>query len=195
MLRYSAAMSEVDRADRIRRKKGMGILRALHESELEAAGAARSGALRRADQELDRIARLIPDAVGAGLSMTEIGRLTGVSRPTLYELRARYSDAPRDLRIAVMQALMTRRNVPSGRHCRRSGRSVAEVRPIIDDFLAREWIAYDFDGPLSRLESDQTGGVVLVDVGGAETLLSVTLAGYEALERWRFDSDEGDGDE
>jgi len=195
MLRYSLAMSEVDRADRIRRKKGMGILRALHESELEAAGAARAEALRQADRELDRIARLIPNAVGAGLSMTEIGRLTGVSRPTLYQLRARYSDAPRDLRIAVMQALMTQETSYLDAIAEHLGRSAAEVRPIIDDFLAREWISYDFDGPLSRLESDHTGGVTLVDDGGAETLLSVTLAGYEALERWRFDSDEGGGDE
>ncbi|HEV2058198.1 MAG TPA: hypothetical protein VGR11_02505 [Solirubrobacteraceae bacterium] len=173
----------------------MGILRALHESELESAGAARAEALRRADQELDRIARLIPDALGAGLSMTEIGRFTGVSRPTLYELRARYSDAPRDLRIAVMQALMTQDTSHPDAIAEHLGRSAAEVRPIIDDFLARQWIAYDFDGPRSRLESDQKGGVAVVDDAGAETLLSVTLAGYEALERWRFDADEGKGDE
>src|SRR5580704_10596521 len=99
---------ETDRANRINRQKGQGIVRALHESELANAGNERVQALRRAEDQLDRIARLLPGALEAGVGMTEIARITGVSRPTLYELRARYADSARDLRLAVLQALMRR---------------------------------------------------------------------------------------
>ena len=81
-------------------------------------GAARELALLQAEQQLDRLARLLPNALAGGLSLAEISRVTGVSRPTLYELKARYDDSDADLRLAVLQAV-----------ARNPGRSTEELQP------------------------------------------------------------------
>ena len=44
----------------------------------------REAAQSQADQALQAICRLVPDAYGAGLSITEIARYAGISRQTLY---------------------------------------------------------------------------------------------------------------
>jgi hypothetical protein len=46
-------------------------------------GAQRRSALSSADQELEAIAGLLPDALDAGITKMEISRLTGVGRPTI----------------------------------------------------------------------------------------------------------------
>lgn len=98
-------MESGSREQRIRREKGQAVVRGLHISELEAAGERRALALRQADEELDRVARLLPDALAAGLTVAEIARVTGISRPTLYELRGRYASDGGDVRLAVLQAV------------------------------------------------------------------------------------------
>lgn len=99
-------MTAKARSERLRREKAKALVRDLHESELRAAGAARALALHQAEEQLERIARLLPDALDGGLTLTEIARITNVSRPTLYELRARYSGSASDLRFAVLQTLL-----------------------------------------------------------------------------------------
>jgi DNA-binding IclR family transcriptional regulator len=54
--------------------------------ELSQTGERRQQALEQAQAELDRIAELAGEAVGEGIAIAEIARLTGVSRPTIYEL-------------------------------------------------------------------------------------------------------------
>jgi DNA invertase Pin-like site-specific DNA recombinase len=54
----------------------------------------RLGERRRAAQAedqavLERIEEVLPGALGSGLSLSEVARLTGVSRPTLYGLKRR----------------------------------------------------------------------------------------------------------
>jgi hypothetical protein len=77
-------MAHTARAARLRREKGKATVRALHLSELESAGRARAGALAEAEKQLDRVARLLPDAVGGGLSLSEIAgrRSTSYGRVT-----------------------------------------------------------------------------------------------------------------
>jgi hypothetical protein len=98
-------MDAKERAERIRTEKGKALVRQLHLSELQAAGAARDLALHAAEEQLNRIAKLLPDALEGGLTLAEISRITNVSRPTLYELRARYGGTAGDLRLAVLQLL------------------------------------------------------------------------------------------
>jgi len=178
-----------DRADRIKRQKRMGVLRGIHEAELEAAGAARTAAVTHAEEELDRIARLLPDAVNAGIGMTEIARLTGVSRPTLYELRGRYSDEPRDLRIAVLQALMSYETSFQSELVDYLGRTAEEIKQIIDDFASRGWIEWDFEGQRPAGVLDRETGEWIETDGPKETPWSITRAGDEALEDWQFEDD------
>src|SRR5687768_12447410 len=93
--------------DRRGLERGRAAVRALHLDNLEKAGADRAAALRLVDEHLDRIAQMLPLALQAGISLSEISRVTGVSRPTLYELRGRYADSPGDLELAVLQSVAT----------------------------------------------------------------------------------------
>lgn len=185
-------MNAMDRDDRIRREKGKGVLRALHATELEAAGAERVEGLRRADEQLDRIARVLPEALHGGLTVTEVARLTGVSRPTLYQLLARYSDVPRDLRLAVMQGLMTYKTSFPEALADHLKRTPAEIEPIIQEFVASGWIEWDVDNRQPRRDADLEDASAFADDDDLETPLSVTPEGYEALERWKFENDESD---
>ncbi len=58
-------------------------------AELRDLGERRRAALAEAQVVLDRVEELLPDALGAGLSLSEIARLSAVSRPTLYALKRR----------------------------------------------------------------------------------------------------------
>jgi hypothetical protein len=53
---------------------------------LRALGERRRAALVEAESVLRRVEELLPDAVQAGCSITEIAELSAVSRPTLYKL-------------------------------------------------------------------------------------------------------------
>ncbi len=166
-------MAPPERETRLKREKGKATVRALHLSELEAAGAARAGALAEADRQLDRVARLLSDALSGGLSLSEIARVAGVSRQTLYELRARYSDLDGDLRLAVLQ-------------------SVAWMQPVTVDELS-EHLGRDA-GDISRTLSGFVGED-FVDVGsrrtedGDEVEFDLTAAGASTLDNWVFIED------
>lgn len=166
-------MSSEERRKAIEAEKGKALVRALHQSELEAAGARRAVALHAAETELDRIARRMPEALQAGLSMSDIARLTGLSRPTLYGLRARYGSVG-DLKLAVLQALAfgpsTEREIAED-----LGRPVQEVGLLVSDFFQRDWI--DVDG---RREYED---------GTDEVEFGITAAGIETLENWTFEDE------
>lgn len=81
-------------------------LQVLYRRELGECGRRRAGALAEAEAELLRIARFLPGALHAGMTLTEISQLTGVSRPTLYALRSRRPlDSPEDILFALLSAL------------------------------------------------------------------------------------------
>lgn len=73
---------------RLLQEKGKSVVRALHLTELEDAGEARSVAADRAKVEREVIRSLLPGSLQVGLSLSEISRVTGVSRPTLYAWKA-----------------------------------------------------------------------------------------------------------
>ena len=145
---YSACMAPTPRDLHLRREKGHALVRALHLSELQAAEAARTLALHEADQQLDRIAHRLPEAIAAGISITEIARVTNVSRPTLYELRARYSDDERDLRFAVLQTILS--HGPIDRHgvAERLERTRAEVDAFVDELVKDGAVTEDINPDL-----------------------------------------------
>lgn len=169
-------MSETDRRATMQREKGRGLVRALHLSELQAAGAARELALHEAEQQVDRIARVLPDALAAGLNMSEVARVTGVSRPTLYELRGRYAD--RDLTLAVFQTIANRGRATGPEIAEHLGRPMKRIGAVLKDLLEQQMVREDFnDEP---------------DDPAMEYWL--TDAGFAALEHYTFEDDEpGDG--
>lgn len=152
--------------DHGRIERGRALVRSLHLSELQAAGAARAVALHDADVQLDRVARLLPDALSGGLSLTEISRVTGVSRPTLYELRGRYSDAPGDLRLAVLQAIASRGTLTPDALYEVLGGHSPERERIVGDLQEQDIIDFEFDD---------------------EAFYFLTSAGFALLEHWTFE--------
>jgi hypothetical protein len=61
----------------------MSDKRARLSRQLQRAGASRRKNLEAVDESLAQIAELLPAALEAGFTKTEIERLTGVSRPTI----------------------------------------------------------------------------------------------------------------
>jgi hypothetical protein len=159
-------------------EKARAAVRALHLTELEDAGRARVAALAQADSELQRIAARLPDALDAGISLSEIARVTGISRPTLYELRGRHSDSPRDLTLALLQLIGTRGAVPVPNLPAIMGRPESEYSAVLKSLISSDLIEYEIEeGP-----------------DGAEALYVLTAKGHALLEGWEFDS-EGEGRE
>jgi Homeodomain-like domain len=155
------------------REGGRANVRASYVSLLEATGEARAEALREADGHLDRIARLLRDALSVGLSVTDVARITGVSRPTLYQLRARYGKSHTELRLAVLQA------VSSGHQSlkdivRALGRPEADLWPILTDFVDAGAFVLD---PFENEEGTQAA-FFLTDKG--ELILDVLLMEEDA---------------
>jgi transcriptional regulator with XRE-family HTH domain len=170
-------MPRDERERKVKQARGTAIVRSLHLRGLSDAGAARAAALTEAEQQLDRIARLLHDALDGGVLMSEIARATGVSRQTLYELKGRYGNT-QDLRLAVLQALATGYEVSAEQLADHLGRPVEEVSSVLAD-LRKEGLAdWDFS-------------VVFDGTPGQE----ITAAGLQALEGWTFEDEtyqEGD---
>jgi transposase-like protein len=129
-------MAASDRTRRFKREKGKALVRAVNLSALEAAGTARARALAEADSHLDEVARLLPDALRGGLTLSEIARVAGVSRQTLYDLRARYSDSDGDLRLAVLQSVAWMQSVTVDELAEHLGRGHDDIIRTLDQFMA-----------------------------------------------------------
>jgi DNA-binding transcriptional ArsR family regulator len=74
-------------ADDSLRERGLALTQRLHRQALSEAGRALHAARRLADDHSARIAQLVPGALAAGLSASEIAERTGLSRQRIYELR------------------------------------------------------------------------------------------------------------
>jgi transcriptional regulator with XRE-family HTH domain len=151
-------------------EKARAVVRALHLTELEQAGEARAAALAQAESELHRISARLEDALDAGISLTEIARVTGVSRPTLYDLLARLSDSPRDLSLALLQLIATKGSLPVSNLAAEMRRPEPEYRSVLDGLIGDGLVTYDVDESAERVE----GQYVL------------TSKGYDLLDNWEF---------
>ncbi len=156
-----------ERTDHVAREKALGAMRGFHLRALEEAGRARGAALEEADQQLQRIGRLLPDALDAGISMAYAGRVTGVSRPTLYELRAKYGEGAVDFNFTLLDTLDRRGPLPEHELKHRLG---ASVREHVTDFQRQG---------LVDLEPEETPE-------GTVAVVALTHEGLELLEAWRF---------
>jgi hypothetical protein len=168
----AATMAEDERKTLEQRETGRGALRGLYLGEAAAIGHKRAEALREAEEQLDRLARLLPNAVDAGIALAEIARVADVSRPTLYQLRARYSDRPVDLRLGVLHAAaqggMTTKDIAESLQ-----RPVAEIEAVLNELQEKELMDAE---PVEYL-----------DGSGSGWMWSVRLAAFEALGEWAFD--------
>jgi transcriptional regulator with XRE-family HTH domain len=86
-------------------RAGAAISRDAFRSALRDIGRKRERALESAKAELERLGNLVDLALESGLRLTEISELSGVSRPTLAELRGREHARPLDLELQLLLAL------------------------------------------------------------------------------------------
>jgi transposase-like protein len=173
-------MSSTDRERKLTQARSSSVIKSLHARGLAEAGAARAVALEEAERQLDRIARLLHDALQGGVSMTEIARVTGVSRQTLYELRGRYGDTA-DLRFAVLQSLATQGESTARHVAEHVRRPEAEVEPLLAELVDQGLAGWEL-------------GHVDVDFAGGDFECYLTMPGLRALEEWSF-TDESKGNQ
>jgi DNA-binding phage protein len=153
-------MESADRVVQVQREQGKALVRTMHLTEIQAAGAARAAALHEADNELDRVARALAPALAAGLTLAEIARSAGVSRQTLYELKGRYGTAD-DLELAVLQVLATRAPMTLDELAGGVARELSDVKAVVDDLLDRRdvrWIGSEApEGEVEALQLTERG--------------------------------------
>jgi transposase len=171
-------MSATDRNTQIRRDRGASLVKALHRSEIEAAGDARALALHQADEQLDRIARRLPEALASGLSVSEIARIASVSRPTIYELRGRYSASQGDLRFAALSAVARLQPVTIQELHEAIGRDLKVVARALSDLEDQQYAEWDM--------KETADGVV------QEWTLTSHGFGYLEAWEWHVETDEGE---
>ena len=162
----------MDDISHLRTEKGRAVVRTLHATELLDAGTARREALSNADVQLDRIARLLPAALAGGLTLTEIARVTGVSRPTLYELRGRYSESHQDVRLALLQTLATNGGLSDSELNRRLRGPRKPLGELLESLRTQGFVDLD-------VEEDEDGRPFPV--------YFLTSQGLDLLEHWAFD--------
>lgn len=146
-------------------------MRGFHLQALEEAGRVRAAALEEADQQLQRIGRLLPDALDAGISMVHAGRVTGVSRPTLYELRAKYGEGAIDFNFTLLETVARRGPMRESELVHRIGASAWEH---VADFERQGFLEVE---PEATAEGDVA-------------VVAITPEGSGLLEHWRFHVEE-----
>jgi len=105
--------------------------------------------------------------------MSEIGRVAKVSRQTLYELRARYSDSEGDLRLAVLQSVAWMQPTTVDEVAEHLGRDAADVARTLSGFVSEDLVDLGH-----RLTED-----------GEEVEFDLTPAGVSTLDNWVFIED------
>ena len=156
-------MPDEDRERKLIQAQGSAAIRSLHLRGLSEAGSARVVALEEADRQLDRIARLLHDAVDGGVSMSEISRVTGVSRQTLYELRGRYGDTS-DLRLAVLQGVLTRYPADTHSLVEHLKRPEAEIQALVDELMDKGYVQETDDDEMGLAYAMTTQGLRALQV-------------------------------
>jgi transcriptional regulator with XRE-family HTH domain len=159
-------MSVVRRDREVRAARSKATVQALYRSELREAGEARRAAMAEAEWQLERIGKFLAGATAAGLSLSEVARITGMSRPTLYELLKR-GERTGDARFDLLAALA------AGGSLRLADLVEGLARP--ESFAKRLVRALVAQGLVAAVGED----------GGA-TEYELTVPGEEALLSWEF---------
>jgi hypothetical protein len=173
---YIYRMAQEDRERAIREERGRGVVRALYSSELRAVADARRDALAAAEKQLDKLARLLPDALAAGLTLSEVARLSEVSRPTLYELKGRFGEEAGDLQLGILQAIANRGYADRSEIEGNVYRSADKAHEVVEALLE--------DGYADSTKEDREGTEVEV--------VYLTDTGMRLLEQWTFANYEAD---
>jgi CRP-like cAMP-binding protein len=124
------------------RERAHGALRALYLGQLAEVGRRRAAALREAEDQLQQVGRLLVNAQDVGISLSEIAREVDVSRPTLYQLRARYGRDPRDVRLAVLQSTWAG-EIADQDIAEKIDVPVGDVHSLLREFEQEEWVGWD----------------------------------------------------
>lgn len=82
-------MSVLHKEIRTRARRGQEVSSTMYRAELKAAVDQRDAGLRQANEANARFESLLPGAVDVGVTVAELARLTGWSRPTVYRMLSR----------------------------------------------------------------------------------------------------------
>lgn len=156
------------------REQGRAAVRALYLAELEDIGAQRAAALRVAEEQIERVGRVLESAINAGFSLSEIARLTEVSRPTLYQVRARQTAARGNARLAILQSVANHGLIARKALSEHLATDPARFREALDAMLQDEVLTEEFND----------------DSEAPDMLYALTTSGLAELNNWSFDDDE-----
>lgn len=157
--------------DKVRRERNRAraLLAGLSREALEVAGDRIQAAQDQLDEEIDRVAIHVAGAVNAGIPMSEIAKLTGLSRQKLYELKKRGGGDRDDLPYRALAVLAGAGALDSGQLASNLEVDADEIEPVVRSLLTQGWVR-----PL----------ITQYQGGASMTLLKLAEPGEAALEDW-----------
>ena len=144
----------------------------MHRGALEEAGEKIVMTQSQLDSVIGRVGVQIAGAVGAGMKISEIAELTGLSRQKIYELRDRYRGDLEDLNMRALAQL--------GASGALTISQVSSQLSVVEPRVASAIEELERGGLVKPLMSSYEGGETV-------TYFKITPPGAEALERWMLD--------
>lgn len=164
-------MSNLHQKRRRAAAKSRALVLALHRQALAEAGEKIATAQAEVDDELARVGAQVAGAISAGMRITEIAELTGLSRQKIYELRERYRGNPEDVNMQVLAQLGASGALTSTQIAGQLNLDTHQAEAAVG--------ALEAAGVVKPLMSTYQGG-------SEETYFKITSDGEERLERWMF---------
>jgi transcriptional regulator with XRE-family HTH domain len=138
-------------------------LQVLHRRELSESGRLIRESRDATQRELGRIAAFLPGARHAGLTMTEISELTGLSRPTLYQLQNDQGTS-RTVTLAVLSALGGMGPQTTEQLSGATKIAEAAIASVLEELVARELVSVAVG---YYTAGEQTAFIMLTEAGAA----------------------------
>ncbi len=160
--------------------KSRAVTGALIRQALESAGQRIREAQRDLDRELARIGRNVAGAQAAGISISDVAEMTGLSRQKIYELRDRHGAGMEELSYRILAQLAAGGAQSAEQLAGSLKQDPGPVQSAVGEMLAEGWLR-----PLvTQYEGGASSAVYKLDEAGEVAFEDFLKAGGEEEERF-----------
>jgi hypothetical protein len=165
-------MSDLNKALHLSKSRSRAWMQALYRQNLADAGESIKTAENQLDTQLKRVGTLIDGSIAAGIRVSEIAEITGLSRQKIYDLRDRQRPDEEDLNMRILARL-------GAAGALTVSQLSGELR-VAEEPVAAEMTDLERQHLVSPLMSSYEGG-------HSETHFKISTKGAVAVERWMLE--------
>lgn len=155
--------------------RGKALAAGLTREALDDAGRRIRAAQEHLEREINRVGIHVAGALAAGVRISEISELTGLSRQKVYELRDRFKGVDDQLPHRVAAQLAAAGALSADQLADQLGHAQGAMEAVVANLLQQHWVK-----PL----------ITEYEGGSNVTFYKLDEAGEEALERWLIEGGE-----